>query len=135
MPFFVGPGKLGSVKQRRLCRAFKGNANARRVHSQSQRLSTFDVGNAIMKNSETALLSNLEETCPHDRGLLLAEVDFKWLMAGEGWSIDTSHFHDDPAQAAVFLQLALESHSQALRQCAASLQTQMKLKPGAANPE
>lgn len=57
--------------------------------------------------------------------LLLAEVDFKWLMAGLGWWIDTARFHSDPAYAAGLLRLAMASPSFALRDCAASLQAQM----------
>ena len=57
--------------------------------------------------------------------LLLAEVDFKWLMAGLGWWIDTARFHRDPAYAAGLLGLAMASPSFALRDCAASLQAQM----------
>ncbi|MDB5743805.1 MAG: hypothetical protein JWR68_2120 [Polaromonas sp.] len=52
---------------------------------------------------------------------LLAEVDFKWLMAGQGWWIDPARFHQDPAYAGHFLKLALASPSRALRDCAASL--------------
>ena len=57
--------------------------------------------------------------------LLLAEVDFKWLMAGLGWWIDTARFHRDPAYAAGLLGLAMASPSFTLRDCAASLQAQM----------
>lgn len=56
---------------------------------------------------------------------LLTEVDFKWLMAGLGWWIDTTRFHSDPAYAAGLLQLAMASPSFAVRGCAASLQAQM----------
>jgi hypothetical protein len=52
---------------------------------------------------------------------LLAEVDFKWLMAGQGWWIDPARFHQDPSYAGHFLQLAMDSPSSALRDCAASL--------------
>jgi hypothetical protein len=64
--------------------------------------------------------------------LLLAEVDFKWLMAGLGWWIDTARFHSDPAYAAGLLRLAMASPSFALRDCAASLQAQMS-RPAACN--
>lgn len=61
-----------------------------------------------------------------DEGVsLLLEVDFKWLMAGQGWWVDTLRFHDDPSYAARFLRLAMASSSSALRQCAALLQAQM----------
>ncbi len=56
---------------------------------------------------------------------LLAEIDFKWLMAGQGWWIETTRFHSDPAYAIGFLRLAMASQSFALRDCAASLQAQM----------
>ena len=57
--------------------------------------------------------------------LLLEEVDFKWLMAGQGWWIDTTRLHSDPSYAARFLRLAKGSPSLALRQCATLLQVQM----------
>lgn len=60
-----------------------------------------------------------------DGSSLLTEVDFKWLMAGQGWWIDTARFHSDPAYAARFLRLARASSSFALRQCAALLQARM----------
>ncbi len=55
------------------------------------------------------------------RSALLAEVDFKWLMAGQGWLVDTARLHTDPAYAARFLGSALASHCEALRQCAQKL--------------
>ena len=56
---------------------------------------------------------------------LLTEVDFKWLMAGHGWWMDTARFHRDPTYAAGLLGLAMASESFALRDCAATLQAQM----------
>lgn len=56
---------------------------------------------------------------------LLAEVDFKWLMAGQGCWIDTARFHSDPAYAAGLIRVALASQSFALRECAALLQAQI----------
>lgn len=56
---------------------------------------------------------------------LLAEVDFKWLMAGQGCWIDTNRFHSDPAYVAGLIRVALASQSFALRECAASLQAQL----------
>ncbi|MFC5519542.1 hypothetical protein [Polaromonas jejuensis] len=56
---------------------------------------------------------------------LLAEVDFKWLMAGQGWWIDTSRFHSDPSYAAGLLRLAMASPFFALRDCAATLLAQI----------
>ena len=45
---------------------------------------------------------------------LLTEVDFKWLMAGHGWWMDTTRFHRDPTYAAGLLGLAMASESFAL---------------------
>ncbi len=59
-----------------------------------------------------------------DRVLLLEEVDFKWLMAGQGWWIDTGRLHNDPHYAADLLELASTTQSLALRECAASLKHQ-----------
>lgn len=56
---------------------------------------------------------------------LLARVDFKWLMAGQGWWIDPHRFESDGAYAVEVLRFALASQSLALRACAASLQTQL----------
>jgi hypothetical protein len=58
------------------------------------------------------------------RGLLLTEVDFKWLMAGQGWWINTGRFHSDAAYAARLLCLALSSGCAALRECATVLSAQ-----------
>lgn len=58
-------------------------------------------------------------------GLLLAEVDFKWLMAGQGWWINLQRFHCDPSYAAGLLRSALASPCGALRDCAALLQAQL----------
>ena len=55
---------------------------------------------------------------------MLAEVDFKWLMAGEGWWIDAPRFETDPSYAAGLIRLAMESSSFALRESAAALQAQ-----------
>ena len=52
---------------------------------------------------------------------LLAEVDFKWLMTGYGWWIDTTRLHCDASYAARYLATALASRSSALRECAAWL--------------
>lgn len=56
---------------------------------------------------------------------LLAEVDFKWLMAGHGWWIDPARFHCDPSYAAGLIGFALASQSFALRASAALMQTQV----------
>ncbi|MDP2366962.1 hypothetical protein [Rhodoferax sp.] len=58
------------------------------------------------------------------RGLLLTEVDFKWLMAGQGWWINTKRLHSDAAYAAGLVGLALASPCAALRECAALLRAQ-----------
>jgi hypothetical protein len=52
---------------------------------------------------------------------LVAEVDFKWLMAGQGWWIDTTRFHCDASYAAWFIDSAMASPSSALRASAAWL--------------
>ncbi len=57
------------------------------------------------------------------RVVLLAEVDFKWLMAGQGCWIDTERLRTDPAYCATLLGQALASPCAALRECAARLQT------------
>ena len=59
------------------------------------------------------------------RALLLTEVDFKWLMAGQGWWINTDRFHFEPSYAAGILHSALASPCDALRACAATLQAQL----------
>jgi len=60
------------------------------------------------------------------REALLATVDFKWLMTGQGWRVDTARFHADPAYAASLLELANKSSSFALRECAARLQSRLQ---------
>ena len=57
---------------------------------------------------------------------LLAEVDFKWLMAGHGWQIDTARLGRDPEYATRLLQWALDSDSPALRECATALQAEIE---------
>ncbi len=71
-----------------------------------------------------------------DSGLaLLTEVDFKWLMAGQGLWIDSARFHRDPPYAADLLRLALASPSSVLRECAALLQAQLdRVAPGDGAP-
>lgn len=56
--------------------------------------------------------------------MLLTEIDFKWLMAGEGWWIDANRFHFDADYAAGILRSALASPCDVLRACAAVLQAQ-----------
>lgn len=57
---------------------------------------------------------------------LLAEVDFKWLMNGHGWHVDTTRFHEDAVYAEQVLALAMNSGSPALRDCAASFLAQIE---------
>ena len=57
--------------------------------------------------------------------LLLEETDFKWLMAGQGWWIDTTRLHNDPAYAARLLGLAEADALPALRDCATLLRAQV----------
>jgi hypothetical protein len=59
----------------------------------------------------------------------LTEVDFKWLMAGQGWWINTGRFHSDAAYAAALLRLALASGCAALRECATVLRAQFDAPP------
>ena len=61
---------------------------------------------------------------------LLSAVDFKWLMTGHGWWVDSTRFSADPAYAATLLGLAMASPSSALRDCAARLQAQMEQPAG-----
>ena len=61
-----------------------------------------------------------------ERVLLLEEVDFKWLMAGQGWWINSTRLHSDPHYAADLLKLASSTESSALHQCAALLQGQCR---------
>lgn len=62
-----------------------------------------------------------------ERGLMLEEVNFKWLMAGMGWWVDMSRFRTDPVYAGHYLNLAKATESVELRQCAVLLQQQMDL--------
>lgn len=55
------------------------------------------------------------------RELLLEAVNFKWLMAGMGWWVDMSRFHNDARYAAHYLTLAAQSESPELRKCATLL--------------
>lgn len=67
------------------------------------------------------------EVVPHSdaRASLLAEVDFKWLMAGQGWWIDPTRFSCDPSYADGLIRFALASQLFALRASAALIQTQI----------
>jgi hypothetical protein len=66
------------------------------------------------------------------RSALLAEVDFKWLMAGEGLWVDMTRFQQDCSYATRFLRRAQASPCAALRDCARRLQARFEstdLKP------
>lgn len=68
----------------------------------------------------------LPVVCEHDPDdSLLLDVDFKWLMAGHGWWVDTTRLHQDPSYAAQCLESAMASASFALHGCAGRLQTQL----------
>ena len=56
---------------------------------------------------------------------MLTRVDFKWLMAGQGWWIDPHRLEYDSLYAEEVLSIALASPSLVLRACAASLQMQL----------
>ena len=56
---------------------------------------------------------------------LLAEVDFKWLMAGQGCWVDSQRLQADADYATDMLQRAHASSCTALRHCATTLQAQM----------
>lgn len=56
---------------------------------------------------------------------LLLEVDFKWLMAGQGRWIDPQRLHTDPDYAHDCLENATHSPCAALRHCAHDLQELM----------
>lgn len=55
------------------------------------------------------------------RTTLLAETDFKWLMAGQGWWVDTERLEHDHAYAVELMRLAIVTNSTALRESAARL--------------
>ncbi len=52
---------------------------------------------------------------------LLLEVDFKWLMAGQGYAVDPDRLLHDPAYADTCLQCAQHSNCTALQDCALNL--------------
>lgn len=69
---------------------------------------------------------NETDPCGDESDSMLAEVDFKWLMTGQGQGIDMARFRCDAIYAAECLGLALASESFALRECAALLQTRKR---------
>lgn len=74
----------------------------------------------------TSELSHGTVACADGVGMpaddLLLEVDFKWLMAGQGCWIDPTRLRADPLYAARCLRTALCSPCEALRGCARFLQ-------------
>jgi hypothetical protein len=58
-------------------------------------------------------------------GEILLEVDFKWLMAGQGCLVDPDRMKRDPFYANACLEFALHSSCDSLRDCAASLQVEL----------
>ena len=72
--------------------------------------------------------TNQAMTMPDERLVLLEEVDFKWLMAGQGWWIDTDRLHSDPAYATHLLDLVETTQSVALKDCAALLRAQVGIR-------
>lgn len=58
-----------------------------------------------------------------DRGdSMLAEVDFKWLMAGQGCWVDTARLHRDSVYARACFAQAQVLHCEPLRLCVKNLQ-------------
>jgi hypothetical protein len=53
-----------------------------------------------------------------DRDQLLAEVDLKWLLAGQGRWIDVEQLHGDPNYASQVVKTAMDSPVQSLHSCA-----------------
>jgi hypothetical protein len=62
-----------------------------------------------------------------ERLVLLEEVDFKWLMTGQGWWVDSERLHTDTDYANHLLHLVEQTPSAALRTCAARLQARLEL--------
>lgn len=76
--------------------------------------------------NDDVLSQQIQQAPPKDRehdanSSLLLEVDFKLLMAGFGWWIDTTRLHQDPLHAAHCLDNAIASTSSVLRMSAAKL--------------
>jgi hypothetical protein len=102
-------------------RAHFASRQAPRCRYITQGVTTMQTHTTPMPLSQTAVPST------DDRLVLLEEVDFKWLMAGHGWWIDTSRLHNDPAYAAHLFDLveADTTPSAALKDCAALLRAQV----------
>ena len=62
---------------------------------------------------------------PDTQAALLNEVDFKWLMAGQGCWVDSARLQADASYASDMLKRARASSCTALRHCASTLQAQM----------
>jgi hypothetical protein len=60
----------------------------------------------------------------HQRCDMLLEVDFKWLMAGQGCNVDPIRLRNDAVYAKVCFQFALYSDCDPLRICAADLKAE-----------
>ena len=58
-------------------------------------------------------------------GEIILEVDFKWLMAGQGCLVDPDRLKHDPLYASACLEFGLHSSCDSLRDCAASLQVEL----------
>lgn len=61
---------------------------------------------------------------------LLLEVDFKWLMAGQGCWIDPDRMHQEPGYALDCVRTAIASPCDALRRCAHVLQATLMPQAG-----
>lgn len=59
------------------------------------------------------------------RNGLIAEVDLKWLLAGQGRWVDTALLHTNNSYAKQVLQDAIDSPLTPLHDCGVSLQRQM----------
>ena len=57
-----------------------------------------------------------------ERAQLIAEVDLKWLFAGQGRWIDGAQLHTDPHYASQVLQSAIHSRVGSLHDCAVAMQ-------------
>ena len=62
----------------------------------------------------------------HLRHDMLNEIDFKWLMAGQGCHIDPARLKSDFSYARACLQWALDSNCDPLRSCAACLRAELE---------
>jgi hypothetical protein len=79
------------------------------------------VKGVLMNTAHESPLAITSSDAADGRVSLLGEVDFKWLMAGQGWWVDTTRLHCDPAYASTLIDIALASPSPALRRSAAMI--------------